>query len=276
MTVYIEYVLLDNIIIDYLLLKATFAITCKKVSRGRLFLCAVLGAVIALIYPLIETVAIILTAIKLLGGLLIVLLSACFDGAKDFYVSLVLFYLLTFVSGGAITGVFNLLNLSPSKEISVAVMFLPVYVVIKSIISVVKFLYRKKNIISNVIKVEMTLFNNTISALGFMDTGNCLTDGLEPVIVISKKAFDALSGENLLKIKFKSLEINSVNAVSNVLSFKIDCLSLYFTEMPNIYNNVRACVAPNGTGNGYDVILHPAFMENKDGTKVFMPDKKVS
>ena len=59
MIVYIEYVLIDNFIIDYLMLKATFNLTGMPVKKRRLFLCAFLGAAIALMYPLMQSFRIV-------------------------------------------------------------------------------------------------------------------------------------------------------------------------------------------------------------------------
>ena len=69
MKVYIEYVLIDNFVIDYLLLKATFAVTGYPYSKGRLFLCAFLGSLFALLYPLIPVGEPFITISKILFGL---------------------------------------------------------------------------------------------------------------------------------------------------------------------------------------------------------------
>ena len=265
MTVYIEYVLLDNIIIDYLILKATYAITGKTVSRGRLFICALLGAVIELLYPLLKVIPLILTAVKILSGLLLVLLSAKFSRAKEFYISAVFFFALTFLAGGAVTGIFSIFNISPSSELSVGLMFLPVYLILKAVIDIAKYIYRKKQIAPYIYTAELTLFDRTVSALSFMDTGNCLTDGLEPVIVISKSLFNKLVGDNVYKLKVKRIDINSINGNGKSLSFKIDKIKLYLAGKLNIHNNVTACVANGNIGDGYDVILHPALMEMEYG-----------
>ncbi|MBQ9734404.1 MAG: sigma-E processing peptidase SpoIIGA [Clostridia bacterium] len=276
MTVYIEYVLLDNLIIDYLLLKATFAITGKIVSRGRLFLCALLGAVVALLYPLLEVSLIISTTVKILAGMLIVLIASNYRRAKEFYVCAVIFFTLTFLTGGAITGIFSILNLPPSSEISVALMFLPVYLVIRMVLSVVKYIYRKKHVAGLIYKAELHLYDKFVSSLAFMDTGNCLTDGLSPMIVVSKKVFSKLVGDNICKLKVKEIEIDTIGGKTKTLSFKIERLVLYFSDLPNIYSNVTACVAPNVIGDGYDVILHPAFMEKENKDEVDEFNKKVS
>ncbi|MBP5466574.1 MAG: sigma-E processing peptidase SpoIIGA, partial [Clostridia bacterium] len=53
MTVYVEYVLIDNFFIDLMLFNTAFKITGQKVSRMRLILCSAFGAAFAFFYPLI-------------------------------------------------------------------------------------------------------------------------------------------------------------------------------------------------------------------------------
>ena len=53
MTVYIEYAILDNFVIDWILLKATLSLTGRTAKKGRLFICSFIGAIFALITPLV-------------------------------------------------------------------------------------------------------------------------------------------------------------------------------------------------------------------------------
>ena len=186
MTVYIEYVLIDNFIIDYLLLKASLSLSAHSVSRVRLLFCAFLGAIFALFYPLIAINVVLLTAIKLCFGLLLVLLAGKYKTKKDYYVTAVMFFTYTFITGGAIIGIFNLLGLPYSSEISVALMVIPVYLIFMAITSVIKFLYRQKDIQAYVCDVEISAFGVTKKARGFYDTGNELFDGDNPVIVCNQ------------------------------------------------------------------------------------------
>ena len=126
MTVYVEYVLIDNLVIDYLLLKATFALTGINYARGRLFVCAFFGAIVALVYPLITNKALSLI-IKVLTGFLITLLAVKYRSKKEYCVNTALFFCLTFLSGGAFIGVCSILGIDYSSEFSIAVMILPVY-----------------------------------------------------------------------------------------------------------------------------------------------------
>ena len=262
MTVYIEYVLLDNFVIDYLLLKATFATTGKKYSKGRLFLCAFLGAVIALLYPLLKVNQIILTAVKVLSGLLIILISNKFEKVKEYYIHTVLFFTYTFLTGGAIIGVFGVLGIDYSTEVSVALMIIPVYILISCCICVIKYIYRRKDVMSSVVEVEITAFDVSVKGRGFFDTGNAVYDQDSPVVFCSTRFASGLIKDNFSKIRLKKIIINTVNGQSEKYALKTDVIKIYKGTNVNIHYNITLCITSD-VGEGYDVILHPAFLEKE-------------
>ncbi len=275
MTIYIEYVLIDNFLIDYMLLKATFFTTGVAVKKGRLFLCAFLGALIALFYPMLEKYFILQTLFKIISGLFIVLLSANFKTGRSFFINTLLFFAYTFITGGAIIGIYNIFNIDYGKEFSIAIMFLPVYLLLKGIKEVFSYLYKRKDILSFTVKTEITIYDKKLVLNGFYDTGNGVYDGDNPVIFCSKETFFKLLGDKLLKVKLKKIFIKTVSGESGNFAVKLDSVKIYNKDEPNIYNNVTLCAIKN-VGEDYDLILHPALMEmvneNEDVRKI----KKIS
>ncbi len=276
MTVYIEYVLIDNFIIDYLMLKASFALTATSVSRARLFFCAVLGAIFALFYPLISVHTVILTAIKICFGLLMVILAGKFKSKKAFYTTTIVFFCYTFLTGGAVIGIFNLLNLPYSSEISIAIMVIPVYFVFRGISAVVKFLYRQKNINCYIYKVEITAFGITKTGKGFFDTGNELYDGDKPVIVCEKRFAQEFLAGSLASIKLKKLLVSTINGQEENIAFNIEQIKIYNSDEPNIFNNITLCVSKKSVGRNYDVILNTALKGEKYNEQAVIKTKKIS
>ena len=276
MIVYIEYVLIDNFVIDYLLLKATFAITGFPCHKGRLFLCAFLGALFALLYPLVPVHSIVLAIVKVLFGLLIILCSAKFSTRKRAFVSTLIFTLLTFLVGGTILGLTSMFNVGAGNEFLVSVIIVPAYLIIKLIVYVIKSLYKQKTIKSLTYKTEITAFGKTIKTLGFLDTGNVLFYKDSPVIVCSKSFFkENLLCVNALKTAME-IEISTVSGKSKMLAIKIDSLKIYIGEIENIFNNVVLCASKGEVSLGADIILHPFFMEVGCDKRNDFQTKKVS
>ncbi|MBQ3047260.1 MAG: sigma-E processing peptidase SpoIIGA [Clostridia bacterium] len=260
MQVYIEYVLIDNLVIDYLLLKAACFITGRTARKKRLFFSAILGAVIALTYPLISGVKLISVLVKLLSGLLIVLTATSYKTFREYYITALMFFVLTFLTGGAIIGVFSILNLDYSNELSIAVMIIPAYLAVKAASEIVRYIYRQKNVMSKCLEVELSLNGTVVKGRGFFDTGNALYHGQDPVVIINKSFAKKLLGD-FHGVKIIEISVKTVIGESKNLAFKIAELKIYKKDKVNIYNNVTVCVSAKLLGDGYDVILHPDFME---------------
>lgn len=265
MTVYVEYVLIDNFVIDFLLFETAFKITGKKVSRTRIIICSLLGAIFALLYPLITANIVIITAAKILFGLFLTFIAAKFSCLKDYATFTAVFLGLTFFVGGIIIGVFSLLDTAPS-EFSVALMILPVWVAVLGIEKLIRYFYRSKDISHLTATVEIVCGGKTVKLKGFFDTGNALYDGLSPVIIATKRTVLPILGVAAVK-KAKYLTVQTAVGEEKKLCIKPDAVLIYSGEKKHIFNNVRVCVV-NTEFSGYDVILHPALMETNNETQV--------
>ncbi len=263
MNVYIEYVLIDNFVIDYLMLKATFLTTGINYNKKRLVFCAFLGAIIALIFPLIKLHVVLFTAIKILSGLLVILLAYSYKKPKTYYINAVIFFGYTFLTGGIIIGVFNIFSINYSSESAIAFMVIPAYAIIRTAIGVIKHIYRQKDVMSAVREIEITAFGVTKKGRGFIDTGNALFDDDSPVIFCVKGyAKQFLSGA-IKHIKFKKITVGTVNGKAEKIAFKIDIIKIYNGTNLNIHKNVTACIVDE-IGEGYQVILHPALLRESE------------
>ena len=276
MTVYIEYVIIDNLIIDYLLLKATFMITGKAYKKGRLLLSAVLGAVVALTYPLSQNVIVLGTVVKILGGLLIMLVANTFKSTRDYYINVIIFFLLTFLTGGVIIGVFNIFSIDYSgNEILIATIFLPALIVISIVERAIKSIYKNRTVRAFTYKTDLIFDKKTVTVNGFLDTGNALFDGDSPVIVCEKKLFFNLIDNSIMKAGLKKISIYTVNGKTQNLSFKLDQVKIYDGQKVNIHNNVTIALVNYSVGNGYDVILNPQLLKG-EGNESAEKIKKIS
>ncbi len=274
MTVYIEYVIINNVIIDYLMLKATFVLTGNPIYKRRLFLCAFFGGIVALVYPALEVNQIILTLVKILSGILIVLLASEYKNARSFYVNAVIFFFYTFVTGGVIIGVFNLFSIEYQTEFIVAGIVIPVYLVLRAFAEVIKYFFRRKSVESLIYKVELSLNDQTLIAKGFLDTGNSLLNNGKPVILCDKHFAKKLMGENLVKIKFKRIEICTATGVRQNLAFNLDRLVLYMENKSHIFENVTVCIS-HVSFDGYSIILHPDLIKEDYKHENVMDTEKV-
>lgn len=274
MTVYVEYVLIDNFFIDFMLFKTAFKITGKTVSRWRIAVCSALGAVFALVYPLLTESVIIISAAKILFGLLLTFCAAKFSCLKDYAAFTAVFMGLTFFTGGIITGVFLLFGLNASAEYSVALMALPVFVAVSAINRLIRFLYRRKNLSAFAAETEIAVGGKTVKLRGFFDTGNGLYKGLSPVIVVSKRAVESLIGVTLMR-RAEFIEIKTLGGKKRKICFTPDSVVIYSGKERHIYYNVAVAVTED-VFDGYDAILHPALTESKYEREISVKTEKAS
>ena len=110
MTVYVEYVVLDNLVIDFLLLILSFRVCRVDINRWKILFGACLGTAFAIVFPLIRINGMLLFLLKIMVGELIVFVSARFKSCGEFLKTFAVFLVFTFSSGGALIGVCFLIN----------------------------------------------------------------------------------------------------------------------------------------------------------------------
>ncbi len=257
--VYIEYVLLDNIIIDYLLLKYTFKLLGGESGFWRLFFCACMGAAFAALLPLVSLPLWASLPIKALFAAGLVWAAGKFGTKRSYFLSLAVFHLYTFLLGGSVTGIFNLFSLPLDREYSVGLVILAAYLLVKLMHKGVRLLYRRKNVFAYVSDCEISFRGRTVRAKGFLDTGNRLYDRETeaPVVICSKSVAFELSDNLRVKLGGKPLKIATAAGTDEITVFKIDSLKIYRGDKANIFNNVLLGVAKTAfRDGGYDLILH--------------------
>ena len=89
MNVYVEFVIIDNFVFDYLLLLLTFYKDRKQINK-RIIISSLFGTVFALVFPLLNLHELILFALKILLAFSMVAIAGKFITFKE-YILLILF-----------------------------------------------------------------------------------------------------------------------------------------------------------------------------------------
>ena len=111
MSVYIEYAFIDNMIINFILIKTATRCALVKTKFIWLFISALLGTAVALAVPLFSLPSACHIIIKIALAFLMVYVSARFKSVKSYALTLGFFLLFTFLSGGFIIALFTLLEI---------------------------------------------------------------------------------------------------------------------------------------------------------------------
>ena len=225
MNVYIEYVILDNLVIDTLLLWAATATLKIPYKKYRVFLGGAVGATCAVVSVfvagfwtyVIKTICLIAMCIVTIGV-----------GKKLFW-HILLTVAYTFVLGGGIVGLFNIFKVDYLTEngefyqmqVPLFVYVLAVAVVAFLCYSIAVYIKQVKKIAPHVAKITVKLDKN-YSLSGFCDSGNTLTHDGVPVCFVTKKfsGFTDYFAQQVLLGNAVDIEVTTVAGGATVKAVK--------------------------------------------------------
>lgn len=273
MVVYVEYVFLDNFLIDCMLITLSRKGLKLGVKRWGVILSSLVGASFAVIMPLFKLSLAMGFLLKMPIGLLIVALSGRFRSVKEYARCFYLFLFFTFALGGGVTAIFwglglsfDPINYSHGGEIPLFLILITVYAVYRICQRVIKGVYAKKRIVSFSVQCAVKVGGKTFIKSGFIDTGNSLvykkTDS--PIIVCSQRFGNELAREGALKNTFIDfVRISTVSGESKLPVYKIEKFLIYNGGDMNILDNVMIGVS-NGelcSGGDFDLLIGPFISE---------------
>jgi sigma-E processing peptidase SpoIIGA len=204
---YVDVLLIENFIIDYLLLNVTSKLSKLKTNRTRLSIGAAVGALYILIvfFPSLKVFLGIVTNFAVSALMLIIAFAP--EKFKDFFKVLGLFYVIAFVFGGAafflfyftgkgnvVNGVYYIKNFPFSMLIAglTAGYFLVVYC----------YKYVQHKALNDELNYNITVIvdNKQARIKAILDTGNSLKDPISnlPVIVAEYDALHDILPEELI------------------------------------------------------------------------------
>lgn len=270
MVVYVEYVLADNLIIDFLLL--TLARKTYKLPTDflRTAVSSVLGALAALAFPLLSRFGggwIFL--LRLVTGVLLVLIAGKFKNLKEFIFCYYLFIFYTLLFGGAVAAAFYLSGIKYDALTGVNAADFPLgfsaavcSIIFLAVNKAVKALYKRKDVVRFTVDCAVSLCGECYPLKGFIDSGNRLVYKKtgSPVVLCSPSAAKKIFFANDFSARaLGNMEITTVTGKSFIKLYKLDKIVIYRGDAPNIINNVVMGLSEVGfDGDGdFDLILSP-------------------
>lgn len=252
MVIYIEYVIFDNFFLDLFI--GIIACECLMLSKIRAIISAVVGTLLALIYPLVETDLLFLFKI-------LTLLTCCIPFIrKDLYSYVkgsLIFLFISFIYSGLISLLFGFTEpIIASKDgIKVAILSLGCILTFFSIKGVLKVIGKKVNS-GRLLKSIIYLKSEAISVVGFMDSGNLASgsDG-NGVVFLDKRLSEQFND--------KAVDIIMIDTVSGKKIYeiiKLDKVEIYFGGQKHIYKNVNAAKTTQKY-NGFEILLSTKLKE---------------
>ncbi len=268
MQVYVEYVILDNLIIDFILLKLSTNSARVKSGFFRILTASIIGVVFAVIMPLLNLKTIYNFIVKILLGAVMARTSMSYFTYKKFAINYLFFMLYTFLMGGVIIAIFFFaginyevyFSLNYNSFMPIGISILIVFIAYLLILKLIKAVFINKDICSFKRKCIIVVKDKRFTVKGFIDSGNHLYEngsGL-PVIIASKNLSKQLNQENL---KFGgTVNYSTVSGSGNINLYVIDKLLVYNGEnLKTIKNVVIGLSSQDFFASEYDLLLHPAL-----------------
>ncbi len=213
MTIYIDIIIVENLIMNYIILYATGLISKNKIYYFKIFLASLIGSIYAIIQYVSKLNIYSNFIVKIILSIVIVLIAFNPQNLKRMCKQLVFFYLTTFTFGGVAT--YLIYVLKPQNIIIKNGMYAGTYVlkvifigaILGTGILIIAFKFVKGKITKRDmmcdIKIQLNGKQKIIHTM--VDTGNMLKEPLtgNPVVIIEKtELYDLIPKEILNNIEY--------------------------------------------------------------------------
>ena len=194
MTIYIDVILIENLIMNFIILYTTGLVLKRKIKKVRLILASLLGAIYSLLTYISSFEIYTNIILKLILSILMVYIAFNAPNVKQIGKDLLLFYLVSFVFGGAAFAFIYIIK--PQDILMKNGLFLGTYplktVVLGAIIAfiiviaafkIVKSRFSTKDMYC---KIKIRLNEKEIETNAMIDSGNLLKEPISntPVIIV--------------------------------------------------------------------------------------------
>ncbi|MDR3318660.1 MAG: sigma-E processing peptidase SpoIIGA [Clostridiales bacterium] len=283
MEVYIEYVIIDNIAIDFLIAMFTLKTLRLRVRYIRVILSALVGTGFAAVMPYIHINSYILLAVKVVIAAILVGILYPYKTVKRFFAAYLVFFGYTFLTGGACIGLIYLmtgdtaaaLSLTYQAPVSAGAVLLLGAAAAWVIYKAVCYVDRERVIMPFMRRFTLAVGTREASLNGLIDSGNGLFDPKTalPVIVVKARALAGVFPESfferyLLTRSLKGLPDGHLMQFSTLSDtkesmpvFRPSKIVIYSGDNPNIIYDVMIGVSfSDFKHDNVDAILHPSLI----------------
>lgn len=275
MVVYIEYVLLENFMLDGTLLYLACHAAKVKASWKKLLVSALLGALFALLFPLLYLPPFLEVWVKFFFGFVLCLIVFLpIKRQKDwgrYAFTCCFFFLFAFGLGGAIFALYSAFSytqngyLTATTPITTVVCFTVVFVFI--VRSLVKKWYQKRAIFKHIYNCAIAYKQRRVAVLGFYDSGNFASKHSTPVCFITPDiAYDLQSAEIFTETEkaqgqvCDEIVVASVGGEKTLPLFKAD-LEISTNSGVLRKTDVYFAVSPHIISREYKLLLHTSIFD---------------
>ena len=293
MSIYLDIVFIENVIMNYIILLATVIITKEKLNQIRIIISSIIGGIYAVSYYVTKFSAYITIPAKVILSIVMIYIAINPKSIKKMMKELIIFYLTSFAFGGCAIAV--LYTIKPQNIINKKGSLIGIYPIKVALIGgiigfitiIIAFkLVKNKMSIKDLFCTVKIIDNGTEKKVkALLDTGNFLKDPITnlPVIIVEKeKLIDILpreilentnkiiSGEFEIKdiyiSKLRVLPFSSLGKQNGMLlGFKVEKVIVILNEEEVIRNDVIIGIYDKklSINEKYECLIGMNYLENK-------------
>lgn len=278
MVVYIEYVLMENFVLDWLIL--TLALYAAKVAFSwlRTIAAALCGAGFALVFPLLSIPAFPAFLIKLFIGVLLCKIAVPKQiSRKNFFTFSTFFFCFSAMFAGLLLSVTNAAIQKQNSYLLTKFPFAFALAIFAgfALISarLLRAFYRKRTLQRHLYPCTIVYKQKRVDVLAFLDSGNTATKNGEPVCFISPDAALDIWQEELLEdLVAKNtkgagqvcdeITISTLGGEKTLRLFKANLL-VKTDQKTDCKKEVYFAVSPHILSQEYQVLLHTCIIDEQ-------------
>lgn len=274
MEVYVDVLLLINLLVDYFLLSLTAKLLKKKTSVLRLVLSSLLGAVSSLYIFLPQMNIVFEVFIKVAVCGLMTLIGFNNTTLKSFSRSLSVLVAVTFGYAGfmiAFWYTFKPTGMIINNSVvyfNVSPLFLIAFsVVAYLIISIVKIVTEKNCDFAKVCEIEVFAEGKSATLRAIIDTGNSVEDmfSLSEVIVADESVlyqlFDDYPASKNLDNRYRALPLSTVSGAGLLNGYRCDTADVIYNGKKIQLIKPILAISKVKLDDGYNAIINPKILE---------------
>lgn len=280
---YIEYVILDNFSMNFVILKMLDKLLGVKIGWVNKSIICILGSIFAIFLPYLYFNKFLLFLYRIVVSIILVMSIRRFRSIMSFLQAYGLFILCTFVCGGVCYGMINLLGIEYTKsgilisdfEFPIGLFITIMLVVMGGVLRLLDLCKRKLYRANYIYKIILIDGEKRVESFGFCDTGNNVIFDSNGVNIISLDLFSRLHQDvDLTSVVLGKVADGDLRGVEYIpiaglsqskkyLSFLIDKMIVGEEE----FSYPRIAVALKDFGE-YGCILHRQFVRGEGYEKI--------
>lgn len=287
MVVYVDVLLIVNLIVDFFLLKITFKLLKTDPKPIRVLISSGIGAVSSLYIFFPESTAFINIAVQLIISSLMMLSALGFKTLKYFLRSVAVFFTVTCVYGGIMTALWQVLK-PKGMIINNSVVYFnisPLVLILSTVSGYFLYLFLNKILAlpsKTAKKCSLNLYalGKSVGLTGIIDTGNSITDVLSnsEIIIVDKAVAVSLLGtedfsnDPIYATRYRTIPCETVMGRSLLEGFRCDMGEIRFEDKVIPLTNPVIALSKTPIKENYSAILNPKILE-KQGKTNEIPQK---